>query len=44
MICEKDNIKAEAFAVKDVLSCPVMQIHTARTAATYFEGKKVFPK
>lgn len=28
---------------KDVLSCPVMQIHTAKTAATYFEGKKVFP-
>ena len=27
---------------KDVLSCPVDQIHTARPAATYFEGKKVF--
>ena len=27
---------------KDVLSCPVMQIHTAKTAATFFEGKKVF--
>ncbi|MCQ2153866.1 MAG: amidohydrolase family protein [Bacteroidales bacterium] len=29
---------------KDVLSCPVMQIHTAKTAATYFEGEKVFPR
>lgn len=27
---------------KDVLSCPVSEIHTAKTAATYFEGKKVF--
>ena len=27
---------------KDVLSCPVNEIHTARTIATYFEGKKVF--
>ena len=27
---------------KDVLSCPEDQIHTARPAATYFEGKKVF--
>lgn len=27
---------------KDVLSCPVDDIHTARPAATYFEGKKVF--
>ncbi len=27
---------------KDVLSYPVMQIHTARTAATFFEGRKVF--
>lgn len=27
---------------KDVLSCPVTDIHTARTAATYFEGRKVF--
>ncbi len=27
---------------KDVLSCPVMQIHTAKTAATFFEGEKVF--
>ena len=27
---------------KDVLSCPVTEIHTARAAATYFEGEKVF--
>lgn len=27
---------------KDVLSCPVNEIHDAKTAATYFEGKKVF--
>ena len=29
---------------KDVLSCPVTEIHTAKTAATYFEGKKVFSR
>ncbi len=29
---------------KDVLTCPVMQIHTAKTTATYFEGKQVYPK
>jgi predicted amidohydrolase YtcJ len=28
---------------KDVLSCPVTEIHTAKPAATYFEGKKVYP-
>ena len=27
---------------KDVLSCPVTEIHDAKAAATYFEGKKVF--
>ncbi len=27
---------------KDVLSCPVTEIHDAKPAATYFEGKKVF--
>ena len=27
---------------KDVLECPVTEIHEARPAATYFEGKKVF--
>ena len=27
---------------KDVLTCPVNEIHTAKPQATYFEGKKVF--
>ena len=27
---------------KDVLSCPVTEISTARVCATYFEGEKVF--
>ena len=27
---------------KDVLTCPVKEIHDAKPAATYFEGKKVF--
>jgi len=25
-----------------VLTCPVTEIHEAKPAATYFEGKKVF--
>ena len=29
---------------KDVLTCPVKEIHTAKPEATYFEGKKVFSK
>ena len=29
---------------KDVLACPVTEIHEAKPAATYFEGKKVFAK
>jgi len=29
---------------KDVLSCPETEIHEAKPAATYFEGKKVFSK
>jgi predicted amidohydrolase YtcJ len=29
---------------KDVLSCPVNEIHEAKPAATYFEGKKVFSR
>ena len=29
---------------KDVLSCPALEIHEAKPAATYFEGKKVFSK
>ena len=28
---------------KDVLSCPASEIHEAKPAATYFEGKKMFP-
>lgn len=28
---------------KDVLTCPVAEIHTAKPEATYFEGKKVYP-
>ena len=28
---------------KDVLTCPVKEIHEAKPTATYFEGKKVFP-
>ena len=27
---------------KDVLTCPVTEIHEAKPEATYFEGKKVF--
>jgi len=27
---------------KDVLTCPETEIHEAKPAATYFEGKKVF--
>ncbi len=29
---------------KDVLTCPVTEIHTARPDATYFEGKRVFAR
>jgi len=29
---------------KDVLTCPVTEIHTAKPTATYFEGKQVFAK
>ena len=29
---------------KDVLTCPVTEIHTAKHEATYFEGKKVFSR
>ena len=29
---------------KDVLSCPVTEIHEAKPEATYFEGKKVFER
>lgn len=44
---ERGSIKAGKYADfllvnKDVLSCPVTDIHNAKPAATYFEGKKVF--
>ena len=44
---ERGSIKEGKYADfllvnKDVLSCPLNEIHTARPAATYFEGKKVF--
>ena len=29
---------------KDVMTCPVKEIHTAQSQATYFEGKKVFSR
>ena len=44
---ERGSIKEGKFAdfllvTKDVLTCPVEEIHTAKPAATYFEGNKVF--
>jgi predicted amidohydrolase YtcJ len=44
---ERGSIKAGKYADfllvnKDVLTCPVKEIHEAKPAATYFEGKKVF--
>ena len=44
---ERGSIKTGKFADfllvnKDVLTCPEKEIHTAKPAATYFEGKKVF--
>ena len=44
---ERGSIKTGKYAdfllvTKDVLSCPVTEIHEAKPAATYFEGKKVF--
>ena len=44
---ERGSIKAGKYADfllvdKDVLTCPVNEIHDAKPAATYFEGKKVF--
>ena len=46
---ERGSIKAGKYADfllvdKDVLSCPAEEIHEAKPAATYFEGKKVFSK
>ena len=44
---ERGSIKEGKYAdfllvTKDVLTCPVKEIHDAKPAATYFEGKKVF--
>ncbi|MBR4642553.1 MAG: amidohydrolase family protein [Selenomonadaceae bacterium] len=44
---ERGSIKTGKYADfllvnKDVLSCPVKEIHTANPQATYFEGEKVF--
>ncbi|MBO6188159.1 MAG: amidohydrolase family protein [Prevotella sp.] len=44
---ERGSIKEGKYAdflllTKDVLDCPVTEIHEAKPAATYFEGKKVF--
>jgi predicted amidohydrolase YtcJ len=46
---ERGSIKSGKYADfllvdKDVLTCPVTEIHSAKPAATYFEGKKVFFK
>ena len=44
---ERGSIKPGKYADflllnKDVLTCPVMEIHSAKPTATYFEGEKVF--
>ena len=44
---ERGSVKEGKYAdfllvTKDVLTCPVTEIHEAKPAATYFEGKKVF--
>ncbi len=44
---ERGSIKTGKYAdfllvTKDILTCPVTEIHTAKPAATYFEGKKVY--
>ena len=44
---ERGSIKTGKYAdfllvTKDVLTCPVTEIHEAKPTATYFEGKKVF--
>ncbi len=46
---ERGSIKTGKYADfllvnKDVLTCPVKEIHEAKPAATYFEGKKVFAR
>jgi len=44
---ERGSIRPGKFADfllvdRDVLTCPVTEIHEARPAATYFEGKKAY--
>ena len=44
---ERGSVKEGKYAdflllTKDVLTCPASEIHEAKPAATYFEGKKVF--
>ncbi len=44
---ERGSIKEGKYAdflllTKDVLTCPATEIHEAKPAATYFEGKKVY--
>ena len=44
---ERGSVKTGKYAdfllvTKDVLTCPVTEIHEAKPAATYFEGKKVY--
>jgi len=44
---ERGSVKEGKYAdfllvTKDVLTCPVTEIHEAKPAATYFEGQKVF--
>ena len=46
---ERGSIKPGKYADflllnKDVLTCPAMEIHTAKPEATYFEGEKVFAR
>lgn len=46
---ERGSIKAGKYADfllvdKDILTCPVTEIHNARPEATYFEGQKVFAR
>ncbi|MDY6403941.1 MAG: amidohydrolase family protein [Synergistales bacterium] len=46
---ERGSIKPGKYADflllnKDVLTCPVTEIHSAKPEATYFEGKKVFAR
>ena len=46
---ERGSIKTGKYADfllvdKDILTCPVTEIHSAKPEATYFEGKKVFAR